>query len=236
MTDKQFNTAIVLAAGFGTRLGLLTLDTPKALVKVKGIPMLENVINKLISSGIQNITVNAHHFPKQIVSFFQNKKFDAEINIIIEQNILGTGGGIKNASNYLNKCCDFLVYNVDIESDLDIQDMYIYHKSKNAFATLALQNRSTTRPLIVDSEMNIIGRKSKDKFLKYRNSIGAEKLIGFCGIHIISSKIFNNFLETSFFDIFTTYFRLISEGEKIIGYDIGPKIWKDLGTIKNLQS
>jgi NDP-sugar pyrophosphorylase family protein len=232
--DRELNTAMVLAAGYGTRLGLLTSDTPKALVKVKGIPMLENVINKLISSGIQDITVNAHHFPKQIVSFFQNKKFDAEINIIIEQNILGTGGGIKNASDYLNKCCDFLVYNVDIESDLDIQEMHNFHKSNDAFATLALQNRVTSRPLIVDSQMNIIGRKSKDKLLKYRNSVGAEKLIGFCGVHIISSKIFDNFLETSFFDIFTTYFRLISQGEKIIGYDIGTKIWKDLGTMENL--
>lgn len=233
---EQLNTAMVLAAGFGTRLGALTSDTPKALVKFKGMPMLEIVINKLISSGINNITVNSHHFSKQIISFFQNKTFDAEINIIIEKNILGTGGGIKNASEYLNKCCDFLVYNVDIESDLDIQEMYKYHKSKNAFATLALQSRDTTRPLIIDSDLNIIGRKSKDAFLKYRNPVGTEELIGFCGIHIISSQIFTNFQETSFFDIFTTYFRLISEGKRIIGYNIGPKSWKDLGTPENLLS
>jgi NDP-sugar pyrophosphorylase family protein len=234
--NGNLETAMILAAGFGTRLGELTSHTPKALVEVKGTPMLELAVNKLISSGIQKITINAHHFSKQIVSFFQSKKFNAEINIIIEKEILGTGGGIKNAEEYLRKCSDFLVYNVDIESDLDIQEMYSYHKSKKAFVTLALQNRDTTRPLIADSEMNIIGRKGKESLLKYRKSAGEEQLIGFCGVHVISSEIFSNLTETSFFDIFTPYFRLISEGKKIIGYDIGSKFWKDLGTKENLLS
>ncbi|RPI18151.1 MAG: nucleotidyltransferase family protein [Ignavibacteriae bacterium] len=229
-------TAMILAAGFGTRLKELTKDTPKALIEYRGKPMITHVIERLISFGIEDFVVNCHHFAEQLVSHFNENKYNAKINLIIEDKILGTGGGIKNAERYLKDTGDFIVHNADVISDIDIQSMYEYHKNNNAYATLALQDRDTTRPLIIDEKMNIIGRKSANGFLRYANPVGEERLIGFCGIHFISSNIFNDFRETGFFDIFTEYFRLISEGKKIIGYDVTGSDWKDLGTIESLNS
>ena len=228
--------AMILAAGYGTRLKELTKDTPKALVHYKGKPMISHVIERLESFGIKEIVVNSHHFADQMEKHFNENNYNAKIELVFEKEILGTGGGIKNAENYLNTDDDFLVHNSDVISDIDLKNMYEYHKNNKAFATLALQNRDTARPLITDEEMNIIGRKSNSGFLRYKEPAGAEKLIGFCGIHFISSEIFKNFIENGFFDIFTTYFRLIEEGKYIIGYELLNSTWKDIGTPENLNS
>lgn len=228
--------AMILAAGFGTRLKELTKYTPKALIEYNGKPMIANVIERLISFGINEFVINCHHHAEQIVDYFNTNRFDARIQLVIEEEILGTGGGIKNAGSYLKDTGDFLVHNADVISSIDVQSMYEYHKKYNAYATLALQNRDASRPLIIDDEINIIGRKSANGFLKYKEPDGKEKLIGFCGVHFISSQIFSDFRENGFFDIFTEYFRLISEGKKIIGYDVKGSKWKDLGTIESLNN
>jgi len=226
--------AMILAAGFGTRLQPLTSNKPKAFVKVNGVPMIENVIKKLAASGIKEIVVNAHHFASQLEKYFSDNDFGVRIHLICEKEILGTGGGIKNASAFLKDTPSFVVHNVDVLCDLDVQTMYCFHLDNSAFATLAIQDRRTSRPLLIDGQSNIIGRKSKDNYFRYRKPAGEEKTTSFLGIHIISSAIFQHFTEQGFFDIFTSYFHLISEGRKIIGYDIGEKKWSDLGTIGNL--
>jgi NDP-sugar pyrophosphorylase family protein len=226
--------AMVLAAGFGTRLKPLTLKKPKALIEVNGVPMIERVIKNLAASGIKEIVVNAHHLADQMEKYFSDNDLGVKVDLVVEKDILGTGGGIKNASQYLKDTASFVVHNVDVLCDLDIQKMFGYHLSRSAFVTLAVQDRITSRPLLIDEHFNITGRKSADRYFRYLEPEGAEKTIGFSGIHIISSDIFHNFTETGFFDIFTSYFRLISEGKKILGYDIGKKKWKDLGNIWNL--
>jgi NDP-sugar pyrophosphorylase family protein len=226
--------AMILAAGFGTRLKELTQKNPKPLILYKKKPMITHVIKRLESFGIKEIIVNSHHFSEQMFKHFQENKYNARINLVVEDKILGTGGGIKNAEQFLKNSGDFLVHNVDVISEIDIKDMYDYHNKNKAYATLALQSRDTTRPLLIDEEMNIIGRKSKNGFLRYKEPVGNENLSGFCGIHFISSNIFNDFEESGFFDIFTEYFKLIGNGEKIIGYNISKTPWKDIGTPENL--
>ena len=230
----ELRKAMILAAGFGTRLHPLTLTKPKALVEINGAPMIKHVIKKLVSSGIQEIVVNAHHLAGQIEKYFSENDFDIRINLVCEKEILGTGGGIKNASSYLKDTQSFLVHNVDVLCDIDIKELHNFHNKHSAFATLAVQNRNTSRPLLIDENNNIIGRKSGDKYLRYREPAGTENIIGFSGIHIISSDILHHFTETGFFDIFTSYFRLISEGKKILGHDIGEIKWIDLGNYGNL--
>lgn len=226
--------AMILAAGFGTRLKPLTLEKPKALVEVNGVPMIELVLKKLEDTGIKEVVINAHHFTDQMEKYFSEIKHNLRIDLICEKEILGTGGGIMNAYPFLKDAGDFLVHNVDVICDMDILKMYEFHLREACFATLAVQERDTTRPLLIDREYNIIGRRSNDKFFRYRQPSGAENAIGFTGIHIISSDIFHHFTEDKFFDIFTSYFRLISEGKKILGFDIGKKKWQDLGKYGNL--
>src|SRR5436309_1399840 len=116
--------AMILAAGLGTRLRPLTLTSPKALVKINGVPMIEFVLKKLIEIGIKEIVINTHHFAEQIEKYFTENNFPVKINFVYEKKILGTGGGIKNASRYLKDTDDFLIHNVDILSDVDLIALY----------------------------------------------------------------------------------------------------------------
>jgi NDP-sugar pyrophosphorylase family protein len=225
---------MILAAGFGTRLQPLTHTTPKALVKVDGTPMIKLVLDRLIGAGIKKAVINIHHFPDQIEEYFSENDFGIDIELVREDVILGTGGGIKNAGKFLKHNDCFLVHNVDVLCDLNIEDMLKFHNKRSALATLAVKERNTSRPLLIDEKMNVIGRSSAEENLQYTEPKGKVNKIGFCGIHIISSEIFLNFAEGGFFDIFTVYFRLIGEGKRIIGYDIGDSIWKDLGDYRKM--
>jgi len=228
---NKITKAMILAAGFGTRLKPLTDSVPKALIKMNGVPMIEMVIRRLADYGINEIVVNTHYLSEQVEKYFTVNNFGVKIFLLHEDEILGTGGGIKNAESLLKDSGAFIVHNVDVLSEINFEELVKFHFQNSALASLAVKRRYTKRPLIVDSAGNVIGRESPEKSFRYRNPEGAESLVGFCGIHIISSSIFKNFTETGFFDIFTAYFRLISQNKKILAYDAGNSPWKDIGTI-----
>ena len=117
--------AIILAAGLGTRLKELTANKPKALVEINGKPLIAHVIEKLVSSGFTEIVVNVHHFADQLISYLKSNAFGATIHISDEKNqLLDTGGGIFNARQFLSGNEPFLVHNVDIISDINLQELY----------------------------------------------------------------------------------------------------------------
>ena len=229
--------AMILAAGFGTRMKPLTDIVPKALVKVSGAPMIEPVIRRLVEYGIREIVVNTHYLSKQVEEYFAENDFGVKIFLSYEKEILGTGGGIKNAGKLLKDSDAFIVHNVDVSSEINLKELVEFHFRNSAFATLAVKRRDTRRPLVIDKQGNLIGRKSPEKTYRYRKSEGTESLAGFCGIHVISSSIFNCLSEEGFFDIFTAYFRLIKEQKRILAFDTGSSLWNDLGTLdKNIHS
>ena len=94
---EKINTALILCAGYGKRLNPLTLNTPKPLLKVKDISLLENTINLINDLGIKNILINTFYLKQQIKEFINNKNFNCKIDIIDDgDSILDTGGGILN--------------------------------------------------------------------------------------------------------------------------------------------
>ena len=110
--------ALILSAGFGTRLLPLTKKIPKPLVKINGVTLLENSIKFLSSLGVKHIVVNAHHLHKQIAKFVKRKKFSSKVDVVVEKKkILNTGGGILNASKKFKKQ-PFFVLNPDTPWDL----------------------------------------------------------------------------------------------------------------------
>jgi mannose-1-phosphate guanylyltransferase len=226
---------MILAAGFGTRLKPLTLTTPKALVSFEGVPMIEIVLKKLISAGIKEVIINTHHFSEQINKYFSDRAFPLRIQLVQEEEILGTGGGIKNAAPYLKDAENFLVHNVDVLSEIDIIKLYDFHLKESAFVSLSVQNRKTSRPLLIDENNYIIGRVSRGQHLRYKTPHGSDKEVAFSGIHVISCEIFNYFPQEKFFDIFAVYFDLIKANKKIIGCDSGNVTWRDLGNYHNIS-
>lgn len=231
--------AMILAAGRGTRLRPLTDQLPKALVELNGRTLLEITLSRLRSFGITEVIVNAHHFADAIIDFLHiNHTFGMRVEVSREQELLDTGGGLKKAAHFFLDQPDqpFLLHNVDVLSTIDLRRMVQLHRENEALATLAVQQRMTSRSLLFDDQLRLSGRVSGDN--------GAPELVrpsshynalAFCGIHVISPRIFSRMTEEGAFPIISAYLRLAGQGDKIVGFGADEYYWKDLGTPENLK-
>lgn len=234
---KKIDTAMILAAGYGSRLKHLTNDIPKALVEYKGRPMIENVIRKLELAGIKNIIINTHHHYEKMMKYFNERKSSSNIHLIYEKEILGTGGAIKNAKKYLSSSNDFLIYNTDVDCEIDLYDFENSHFLENSIATLAVQDRKTSRFLLCDSGGVLLGRTENEKDIIYKNHSELNDSFAhkaFCGIHILSNTVFEHMSSEGYFDIIPLYMSMLKKGIKVFTYDISDISWKDLGIPENL--
>lgn len=149
--------AMILAAGLGTRLRPWTLEHPKALVPVEGVPMLERVIVRLKSEGFDDIIVNIHHFGDQIIDFLSSHDFGVRVSISDERGgLLDTGGGILKASEFFEGE-PTLVHNVDILSDANLGGLMAEHVNAQNDVTLLTSDRDSTRRLMFDVAGNLRG-------------------------------------------------------------------------------
>ena len=186
--------AIILAAGLGTRLKPWTLSHPKALVPVKGVPMLERVILRLKNEGFRDIVINVHHFAGQIIDFISSKDFGVNLTISDESGmLLDTGGGILNAKKFLAKDeRPFLVHNVDILSSANLADLYNSHEKGN-LATLLVSPRESSRKLIFD-ENNFLSaweNLAEKRIIPNNYSLAtSDKSLAFSGIYVMSTDVF----------------------------------------------
>lgn len=226
---------MIFAAGFGTRLKPLTDAIPKALVQVKGKPVIKRVIDSLNSlTPLDQVVVNTHYLSEQVDAYFQGNSFGFPVYTSFEKDILGTGGGLYQAQKWL-KNADFWVQNSDILCDADLKKMLEVHKRENALVTMAIQNREEKSKLMFDSGSIFCGTDKEGKKDLFRLPIkGQVKSMGFCGIHLISSRIFELYQEPFPFSIIDLYKDLAKQGEKIIGWDIGDSYWIDIGTPETL--
>jgi NDP-sugar pyrophosphorylase family protein len=223
---------MVLAAGLGTRLRPLTNDRPKALVEVGGHTMLEIALARLRVFGIREVIVNVHHFADKVVEYLRaNADFGMSIEVSREDALLDTGGGLKKASWFFESSEEpFVLHNVDVVSTIDLGKMFEFHNRQNAIATLAVQDRKTSRYLLFDESDGLCGRRAgedgKPEFFK--NAEGVQAL-AFAGVHVISPRIFRVLLEDGVFPIVPSYLRLAAEGEKVSAFHADAYYWRDLG-------
>lgn len=231
--------AMIFAAGLGTRLFPLTSDKPKALVEIKGKTLLEIVILKLINSGASEIVVNVHHFAEQVKQFLKtNQNFGANIYISDESAcLLDTGGGLKKAAALLEGREPFILHNVDILSDLDLIQLYQGHmnRSKEAIATLLVNNRASNRVFLCDKYGSLRGWKNKSAG-KSIIPLPVEGLseVSFCGIHIINNDLLRKISQQGVFSMVDVYLELCKT-EKIHCQVNNEAKWMDVGTLENLQ-
>ena len=209
---------MILAAGTGTRLKPLTDEMPKALIPVKGIPMLEHVIMKIKTAGFTSLIINIHHFSEQIIDFLAAKdNFDMDIKISDEQDyLLDTGGGIKKANCYLDGDEPFLVHNVDIFSNVDLRTMYTSHINSKVLATLLVSQRHTSRQLLFNKGDLLCGWRNRETgevksyTPQFDPSIHFEYAFG--GIHVISPEIFREMEDwTGKFSIINFYLSICAK-------------------------
>ena len=228
--------AMVLAAGLGTRLRPLTDDRPKALVEVAGRTLLEITLTRLREFGIRDVIINAHHFAHMIAEYLEsNKNFGMHIEISREDVLLDTGGGLKKAAYFFQRTGDvkdpFILHNVDVISEIDLDRMVRFHEEHHALATLAVQDRKTSRYLLFDDQSLLCGRKSdKDGVTEITRPATNLRSLAFCGIHVISPRFLSLMSEAGVFSIVASYLRLAGKGEKILGFGAEQYYWRDLGT------
>ena len=189
--------ALVFAAGLGTRLKPLTDTLPKALVPIAGQPLLYHVISKLKAAGIDDLVINVHHFADSIIDYVHSQDdFGIKVSFSDERDMLReTGGGIRHARHLLEGE-RFLVHNVDILSDLDI-DWFISQARPGAISNVLVSDRETKRYLLFDDDMRLVGWtnvQTGEVKSPYPGLDPAKcRKYAFSGVHLISDKIFTIF-------------------------------------------
>jgi NDP-sugar pyrophosphorylase family protein len=233
--------AMVFAAGLGTRLRPLTAERPKALVTIAGHTLLEITLARLRAFGVREVVINVHHYAGMIADYLQaNRNFGMTIALSREDTLLDTGGGLQKAlpffftpgSNYHQP---FLVHNVDVLSTIDLAAMVRFHTEQKALATLAVQQRPTSRPLLFDQQGRLCGRGAAPGTAPApAGPAQSLQSLAFCGIHVLSPRIFSKLDGQGAFSIVDAYVKLAVEGDRILGFRADQSYWLDLGKPENI--
>jgi NDP-sugar pyrophosphorylase family protein len=202
---------MILAAGIGSRLWPLTDKTPKALLEFRGKPMLDHVVEHLTFYGITEIVINIHHLADQIVNHVRSRKnYGVTIEFSDETDrLMDTGGGILKARWFLQDHGPFIVHNVDIFSDLHIEEFYNAHMEQKPLATLAVKRRDTSRNLLLDAEEKVIGwRDNRSGEIIMAKDEQVDRAVAFSGIHVIDPAIFTVIAREDPFSMTRAYLEL----------------------------
>ena len=231
---------MILAAGLGTRLRPLTDNRPKALVEINGRTLLEIALSRLRKFGVSEVIINVHHFADMIVEYLKrNDNFGMRLEISREDVLLDTGGGLKKAAHFFAGDSilpdssgqePFIVHNVDVLSAIDLRRMVQFHAENQALATLAVQDRKTSRYLLFDDHLQLCGRRLGDDRPELVGGREHAQSLAFSGIHVISPRLLPMMIEDGAFSIIDTYLRLASQGEKLLAFRADEYYWRDLGT------
>ena len=214
----KINTALILCAGYGKRLNPLTLEKPKPLLKINEITLLENCINLIKFIGLKKVIINTFYLKEKIEDFIKLKKFDLDIQIIDDgEIILNTGGGILNMINSSNES-DFLTFNPDTiwnknyaEALNNMEKFYFSKKIKNVLL-LANKNLSFDKKLKGDFNLleNVIKKNPQNNLI-------------YTGCQIINKSLFESFSVNNF-SISRIWNDLIKKNE-LYGYESFEKFY-----------
>lgn len=228
--------AMILAAGKGTRLGKITESIPKALVDINGKTALQMAVERCSASGFDDIIINVHHFADLVEEEVRRlNKTGFRISVSDEREmLLETGGGLYKAREFFDKN-PFLIYNVDIISDLDLSALYRFHLEKKGLATLAVRKRPGNRFYLIDKSGLIRGWRNNATGEEILTSATPEELteIAFSSMHIVEPEIFN-YMNEGIYTMTNLYLRLAAK-QNIYTFRHDTGFWCDIGTPENLK-
>ena len=221
--------AMIFAAGFGKRLYPITQNLPKALVPVQNKPMLQWVSQYLTQWGVNEILMNTHYLPEKIEEYLKTYSLPCKVRTTFEPTILGTGEGLYVTQNFWGDD-SFLVCNVDILCNANLQKLMAFHRDSKCVATLAVNERISTSMLLIDERGRLCGIKRSGKEEFYTQYEGEIREVGFCGIHAISPELFTLTDPHAPFSIIDLYLQLINKGATILTWPINDSYWEDIGS------
>jgi NDP-sugar pyrophosphorylase family protein len=226
---------MILAAGKGERLRPLTDTVPKPMIPVAGRPLIEYTLAFLRRNGIMEVIVNLHHLGRVVEEYLiDGSRWGMKIVYSREEQLLGTGGGIKRAELLLGGET-FVVVNADILVDLDLDEVVRFHKTRKATATMVLRD---------DHDVDRYGAIEIDDHGRVQQFLGKFPWSGprlrrlmFTGIHIMEPAVFSYMREERgpFSITEKTYPKMLRAGERIFGYEM-EGFWIDLGTMSHYKA
>ena len=228
--------AMILAAGFGTRLKPLTERLPKPLVPVAGLPMLALSLNRLRKLKPRILVVNGHHLSAQLETFLEQSAYGfQQTEYLYEPLILDTGGGIRNASRYLRGPF-FVTMNADVVSDIPLHEAVVQHLKRRSLVTMLLHDRERYNQVEVDFRGRIRG---------FGRSCAASgnRILAYTGIQICSPLLLDLMAREKSarpFSLITFYRRLLAAGRlDIVSHVVDTHAkyyWRDVGTPDDLAA
>lgn len=240
--------AMILAAGSGTRLRPLTDQLPKALVPVRGRPLLAHVIDRLVAAGATRLIVNTCHHAEQIAAYLAGHA-PPGVAIALSPEPGGpydTGGGLLAAAPLFRRDGPFLLHNVDVLSRIPLDALLAEHRAARErsaggrlLATLAVQDRGAERQLLFDDE-GLMGWEHRGRDGVVRDSqevrvpVGPLRRWSFSGIHVVEPAVFDLCDRTGRFSIRDLYLDLAKNGYRIQPLDVSAYAWCDVGTPERL--
>ena len=240
--------AMILAAGAGTRLRPITDRIPKALVELRGRPLLARVLDRLIEVGVTRVIVNTFHHDDQIRTFLR-RNGPPGVEIVFSPEPDGpydTGGGLFAAAPLFREDQPFLLHNVDVLSTIPLGELLTTHLaekegSENTLvASLAVQTRDANRQLLFDDRgllgwENMGSDRAARGSHRVREPVGLLQSMSFTGIHVVDPKIFSLSDRKGTFSIITLYLELAALGHRIASVDVSAHEWIDVGTQERLE-
>jgi NDP-sugar pyrophosphorylase family protein len=217
--------ALILAAGFGTRLRPYTNHTPKPLFSIAGRPLLDIIIDNLQKAGCKAVIINTHHLHQEIEAFVAAHNYSFPVTTRYEPQILGTGGAIKNVADFWDHQ-PFMVINADIVADIDLAKVYRTHCRQHPPATLVLCDDPVFNSVAVEQDKWI-------KAFRNRGQISgqpAQRLLTFTGIQVIEPQVLDYIPENTSSSSIDAFKKILADDKKLQAYIIPKGIWQDIGT------
>lgn len=227
--------ALIMAAGYGTRLEPLTLAVPKPMVPIVNLPTMQHNIELLKRFGFREIVANIHYYPEQIENYFgDGYNMGIHLSYSYEENLLGTAGGVRRMAVEIADVKEtFLVLSSDALTDINLKRLISYHKDKKALITVALAkvpDVSQFGVVIQDKDGKIVGFQEKPKPQDAKSDMAN------AGIYVIEPEVLKMIPE-GFYDFGKQLFpKLVEDKSALYGYPM-VEYWNDVGGLeKYIQS
>jgi len=217
--------ALILAAGYGTRLRPYTEHTPKPLFTIAGRPLLDLIIGQLQEAGCRAVIVNTHHLHHKIEAFLRSQRYGLKVFTRYEPQILGTGGAIKNVADFWDEQ-PFMVINADIVADIDLKEVYHAHCRLHPPATLVLCDNPVFNSVAVRQNKWVTGfyNPTQSEIMPPGN------LLTFTGIRVLDPQILNYIPKNTFYSSIDAFKKILAEGQQIGAFVTPKDRWQDIGT------
>jgi NDP-sugar pyrophosphorylase family protein len=219
--------AIVLAAGYGTRLKPLTKSLPKPLMPIVGRPLLWHIIMKLKKCLVTDIGINVHHNAKMIKKFLEQEDLGVHITVFHEENILGVAGGIGSFREFLNGEDFFIIHNGDVVTDIPLEKLTDIYQINKPLCAMVLQDHLQYNNVSIDEDNNIVDVRD---ILKPRNVC---RKLAYTGLAFINTEFLKHIPDGPS-DLIPILLDIIKEGKhKIQAIVTDGYAWWDIGTISS---